>query len=88
MCVNTNRDVDKSICEMTCRLSMDSNIPKNCVPYKYVVFTSKSKRKRDTWYEFLHFSGLPGISNRALILSNEQLQVAFTKGENSCMHVV
>ena len=76
-----DRDIDKSICEMTCRLPMDPNILKKCIPYKYVVITPKSKRKRNTWYEFLHFSGKSGNPNRALILSDEKYQLATTKSK-------
>ena len=40
-------------CEMTCAISFDAELLKKPIPYKYVIFSPKMKRKDDC-YEFLH----------------------------------
>lgn len=49
---------------MTCTLSIDADILKHPVAYKYVVYSPK--RKDDDCYEYLH--GYSGNPNRCLII--------------------
>lgn len=56
LCPEPYRDIDQSACEMTCLLKIDSRILKSCIPYKYVVYTSKTRNKRMSIFEKLHLT--------------------------------
>ena len=47
------RSQEDGYCEMTCAISFDAELLKKPIPYKYVIFSPKMKRKDDC-YEFLH----------------------------------
>ncbi len=51
--VCSHRDIDDTMCEMTCKLKIDPVILKRCIPYKYVILTSKSSVAR---FEFLRLT--------------------------------
>ena len=51
------------------------------IPYKYVVFTEKSRTKEDGWYEFIRLPERKrGDPNRALNLSQRAIQQATDEG--------
>ena len=66
---------------MTCKLVLTCETLELCIPYKYVVYTSKSQSKQDGCYEFIR---LPNKRikdpNRVLRLTPAQLDKAVSEG--------
>ena len=70
--------------EMTCTLSIDADILKSPVPYKYVVYSPK-KENEDDCYEYLH--GYGWDPNRCLRIPQNKLSKAYggTKLIDACL---
>ncbi|XP_064404373.1 E3 ubiquitin-protein ligase RNF213-like isoform X3 [Halichondria panicea] len=60
------KDIDKDYCELSCRLTINLNALKKFIPYKYVVFTPKTKGKEHLYFEFLGKSYSGQHTNRVL----------------------
>ena len=66
---------------MTCVLVLTPEILEICVPYKYVVHTSKSQSKKDGCYEFIRLpKGRIKDPNRVLKLTPAQSDQAVSEG--------
>ncbi len=64
---NLYRDIDEDYCELSCRLTINFKVLKKYIPYKYVVFTPKTKGKEHSYFEFLGKSLYYGThTNRVL----------------------
>eukprot|EP00731_Ephydatia_muelleri_P002838 Em0001g2838a len=65
------------MCEMTCSLSMDPEVLKDPLPYKYVVFSPKvMKQKAGHPYEYLYgHSKSHGHNNRCIVVPGPELRI-------------
>ena len=65
------------MCEMTCTLSMDTEVFKDPLPYKYVIFSPKvMKRKVGHPFEYLHgHSKNHGHNNRCLVVTGPERRI-------------
>ena len=59
------RQEDDGFCEMTCTLSIEAELLKELMEYKYVIFSPKMN-KRDDGYEYLHSFAEHWDTNRCL----------------------
>lgn len=71
------RSQDDGFCEMTCTLSIEAELLKGPVPYKYVIFSPKMIGEDDC-YEFLHsFAGyIDPDPNRCLYIDRNKFAQA------------
>ena len=66
---------------MTCQLPLRPELLKLCIPYKYVVYTTKSISKHDGWYEFIRLPDRrSGDPNRVLNVNVSQFKQAKNEG--------
>lgn len=65
------RDVKPGLAEVTFQLTIDANILKRSVPYKYVIFSPKTKGDKDMPIEFIPNAGHQRDPNRALCISSK-----------------
>ena len=66
---------------MTCQIRLKPEIFVKAIPYKYVIFTSKTLAKAHSWYEFLH--DIPGHGGKFLnryLMINQQVLKSLSKG--------
>ena len=71
--------------EMTCTLSIDAEILKHPVAYKYVVYSPKMENKDDC-YEYLH--GYGGNPNRCLRIPKSKLSKTYGGNCVFLLHVI
>lgn len=66
------RDIKSGLAEITFQLTIDANILKKPVSYKYVIFSPKTKGDKDMPYELIPNAGYQRDPNRALCISNKK----------------
>ena len=50
----STRELEGGYYEMNCNLKISAEILKRPIPYKYVIYSPKTKQNRDDCYEYLH----------------------------------
>lgn len=64
---------------MTCQLTIDADILRGPVPYKYVINSPKTKGDMNMSYELIHFpnAGYQPDPNRALCISGKKWEQCY-----------
>jgi len=77
------RNIGDGWYEMTCTLSIDADILKHPVAYKYIVYAPKME-KEDDCYEYLH--GYGGFLNRCLRIPQNKFPKLYG-GRSVCLYL-